>query len=318
MVHITLPTGLHRVQADVYHADPSDRPSLSSTLARLILTRSPRHAWTAHPRLNPMHEPVEKKTFDIGRAAHRAALGAGEDYVAYPPEVLGSNGAASTTAAKEWAADQRAAGRTVLKAEECDKIGLIADSVRRKLALLKIEIDPDHSEIAAIGEIDGCPVRMMADYAPPGKPYLLDLKTTEDASPDGCIRAVTNYGYDVQIAHYLSVWEAVTGEKRRMRLVMVEKSPPYECSVVELYAAKGDEADWMDDAYGKIAYARSVWSHGLVTGEWPGYPAQIAVIGAPGYYRDKWSKFGADTSDAPTPDALERARQFQSPEGVNA
>ena len=88
-----LPPGLHFGLPDhVYHADPSPRPSLSSTLARVILDQSPLHAWTRHPRLNPFYESEDRKTFDIGRAAHRAVLGAGGDYVAYPPEMLASNG----------------------------------------------------------------------------------------------------------------------------------------------------------------------------------------------------------------------------------
>ncbi|MGY6411613.1 MAG: hypothetical protein ACXIUV_11395 [Alkalilacustris sp.] len=34
--------GLHRLEAEAYHRDPAPAPSLSSTLARLLLRRSPR------------------------------------------------------------------------------------------------------------------------------------------------------------------------------------------------------------------------------------------------------------------------------------
>ncbi len=45
--------GLHRLEAEACHRDPAPAPSLSSTLARLLLRRSPAHAWHASPRLNP-------------------------------------------------------------------------------------------------------------------------------------------------------------------------------------------------------------------------------------------------------------------------
>ena len=100
--------GIHRVASETYHADLlRPEPTLSSSLARVVLNRSPLHAWTAHPRMNPAYEPTERKTFDIGRAAHRAVLGAGGDYAAYPESTLASNGAASTKEAKAWAEEIR-------------------------------------------------------------------------------------------------------------------------------------------------------------------------------------------------------------------
>lgn len=316
-----LTPGIHRISADAYHGDPMKRPSLSSTLARLLLNNSPLHAWTAHPRLNPYHVSRDSKTFDIGRAAHRAVLGKGDDYVAFPAEVLGVNGAASTKAAKEWEAEQRAAGRTPLKAAEAEAVATIAEAVRTKLAAMRIAIDPEDSEVVALAEIEGVNVRAMIDNAPRRKPYLLDLKTTRDASPDACIKAVTTYGLDVQAAHYLSIWEAVTGERRKMRFVFVEKEPPFEVSVVELYASPGDEADWMQDAYQKVAEARRQWGECLAADSWPGYPAGVAVIGAPSYYRKKWEDYGVETppvSPNPSPETLAAAARWQSPEGMSA
>ena len=57
---MTLPAGLHLgvIEAE-YHADPAPEPSLSRSLAHTLLTRSPRHAWQAHPRLNPAWLPDE-------------------------------------------------------------------------------------------------------------------------------------------------------------------------------------------------------------------------------------------------------------------
>lgn len=83
--------GVHRIEAEAYHADPAPLPSLSATLAKVITSKSPLHAWHACRRLNPDFRPVERKTFDIGTAAHRAVLGRGSDYVEIPAAMLAVN-----------------------------------------------------------------------------------------------------------------------------------------------------------------------------------------------------------------------------------
>ncbi|MTH66731.1 PD-(D/E)XK nuclease-like domain-containing protein [Paracoccus shanxieyensis] len=232
---LPLGPGIHDISADAYHADPCATPSLSSTLARLILNRSPRHAWTAHPRLNPDYQGKESKTFDIGRAAHRAVLSKGGDYVAYPEHVLGKGGAASTAAAKEWAEEARARGWTPLKADEIDAVHDMSGEIMGRLAAMGITFPPARSELTAIAEIDGVMCRAMIDHAPedPRQP-LWDVKTTTDASPAAVMRTIMAYNYDVQAAHYCEVWKAATGEDRKFSFVFVEKDAPHECCVIQL------------------------------------------------------------------------------------
>lgn len=313
-IHAGIPEGR-------YHADLlCGSPTLSSTLARTLLARSPLHAWTAHPRLNPAWEPTEKKTFDIGRAAHRAVLGRGGDYVAYPGEMLASNGAASTKEAKAWAEDQRAEGRTPLKADEVDQIGAMALAVDRQLTAMGISLDAARSEMVALAEVDGVMCRAMIDNAPADPRFpLYDLKSTTDASPEALAKTVATYGYDLQAAHYLAVWKAATGEDRRFRIIFVEKEAPYGVQVAELYRKPGDEADWFDHADALAADARRIWGECLRTGQWPGYPARVAVIGAPGWHLTKMDdRSGRAAASKPTAETVARASAWQSPEGVNA
>lgn len=315
-----LTPGIHiDVPEAVYHGDRLCAvPSLSSTLARTILARSPMHAWTAHPRLNPAWEPTEKKAFDIGRAAHRAVLGRGGDYVAYPAEILASNGAASTKEAKAWAEEQRAAGRTPLKADEVDQVGEIADAVRRQIEAMGIRLDLSRSEVVALAEVDGVMCRAMIDNAPsdPRLP-LYDIKTTTDASPEALAKTIATYGYDVQASHYLATWKAATGEDRRFRFIFVEKEAPYGVSVAELYRKPGDEADWFDHADALAADARRIWGECLRSGQWPGYPARVALIGAPGWHITKMEDRSgrAAVASKPTDETLARAMAWQGPQG---
>ena len=71
---ITAP-GIYDLPASEYHADPCVEPSLSNSIGHLLLTRSPRHAWHAHPRLNPPTEAEEPtREQEEGTALHALIL----------------------------------------------------------------------------------------------------------------------------------------------------------------------------------------------------------------------------------------------------
>lgn len=321
-----LPLGVHRIDADAYHLDPHERPSLSSSLARVLLNQSPRHAWEACPRLNPNWQSKESKTFDEGRAAHRLTLGCGGRFDEVPESLLSDDGGIRSKAAKAHVAEMRAAGITPLKAEQVARIHAMRDAIMLQLGAFKgddrTEIDSEHSEMTVLAEIDGCPVRAMIDNAPPAKPYLVDLKTTTDASPDACLRSVIRFGYDVQAAHYLDCWRAATGEDRTMRFVFVEKDPPFGVGVVELYANEdhtdaASDADWMMTARDKTREGRRIWLECLEAEVWPTYPPQIAVLGAPTWHNSKWADRQTGRKVV-TPETIALWRQAQSPEGYAA
>ncbi len=251
-----LAAGLHRIGADRYHADPCPAPSLSASLAKLLLAQSPLHAWTACPRLNPDWEPVEKKTFDIGRAAHRAVLGAGGDYIAIPAEHLKKDGSINGNSAdfKDWSAAIRARGITPLKEAEIADIEAMGEKARAKLADMGIIFDPARSELVATAEIEGVWCRSMLDNVPadPAAP-IYDFKTCESAAPEACQRAVMNYGYDIQAEFYRQIWKAAIGEDRAFRFVFQEKTAPFEVCVIEL----GE--DTLTMARKKVTRAREIW-----------------------------------------------------------
>ncbi len=323
--------GVYQIDASQYHADPAQEPSLSSTIAKILIKETPLHAWTASPRLNPDFVPVEKKQFDIGRAAHRVVLGVGDDFEAIPAGILASNGAASTKEAKAFIEDCRARGVTPLKESEVDAIGTIARKVHDRLSGMGIVLHSERSEMAAIAQVDGVWCRCMVDNAPadPRLP-LYDLKTTAGSvHPDALAKTVADYGYDVQAAHYLRTWREATGEDRKFRFIFVEKTAPFEVGVVELYADdigrpasdyQPDEAltgDWFADAEQKLMRARMQWRACLDSGVWPGYPPRVALIGAPIWHR----RNSASAQDfdpilpksKPSAEALASAAKFQAP-----
>ncbi|GGX62986.1 hypothetical protein GCM10007385_35140 [Tateyamaria omphalii] len=313
LVRTVLEPGFHHfIAEDRYHADHlRAEPSLSSTLARKLVTQSPLHVWTAHPRMNPDLEPTTKKTFDVGKAAHACILQGRSNWAVFPDDVLASNGAASTKAAKEWEADVRAKGLVPLKADQENDILAMSAKLDATLSALNVSFSPDDAEVVAIAEIDGATCRAMVDQAPadPSLP-LYDLKTCEDASPEACLRSVMNYGYDIQARHYLDVWRAATGEDRAFRFVFQEKTAPYEVCVIELSSLD------LELAAMKTERARQIWKLCLEQGHWPGYPRNVHTLEVPEFYHAKFTARKAEQDarrSATGKDVYAKTASFQAP-----
>lgn len=270
--------GICRISAAEYHADPAPLPSLSASLAKLVVSKTARHAWFASRRLNPDWEAIDKKTFDIGRAAHRAVLGFGDDYVAVPDELLSSNGAIGTKDAKAWVAAQREAGRTPLKSDEVEQVEAMAEIAAERLAERGIVLDPARSELCGITQIDGVWCRAMFDNVPPDGP-IYDFKTCEDASPQACVKAINNYGYDIQAALYRAVWKSITGEDRPFVFIFQEKPypGPHEVTLIGLSGM------FLDIAEQRFARARRIWGECVTTNNWPGHPAGLHEVDPPAW-----------------------------------
>lgn len=306
---ITAP-GFHDLVPADYHADPAPEPSLSSTLARRLIGQSPRHAWTASPRLNPGFEPEEKEAFDIGRVAHELILGKGDGYCVVNAPDWRRKDARET---RDWA---RAVGKVPLLQAQFDAAQIMAYECAGALADMRIDLASMRREVSAFAQIDGIWCRAMFDAWDEAANTFYDLKTCESAALPAVIRSVANYGYDFQAAFYQDVVKAVTGRTPRCVFVFVEKQPPHEVAVVELEDDMGAESDWMEPAREKCAFARRRWRDCLAADFWPGYPRRLATLGAPAWHLDAWHKIkGAMPTDnqKPTRAALETSAAMQAP-----
>ena len=92
---------------DRYRLDlDSPTPTLNASVAKILHSQTPKHAWLAHPRLNPEYRESHDTKFDLGSAAHAMLLQPERDLVA-----IGAFDDYKTKAAQLWKAEVYEAGR---------------------------------------------------------------------------------------------------------------------------------------------------------------------------------------------------------------
>jgi exodeoxyribonuclease VIII len=102
---------------------------------------------------------------------------------------------------------------------------------------------------------------------------LVDLKTTNDASPEGFIWAVRRYLYHLQAAFYVDGWEAAGGGPiDEFIFIAVEKTPPF---AVGLYRLPESALIKGRDLYRQ---GLDTFNRCLTRQVWPGYSQEIMTL----------------------------------------
>lgn len=283
---MTLQPGLHyAIDAETYHADPAPEPSLSSSVAAVLLNRSPRHAWTAHPRLNPDHEPEERALLDFGSAAHALLLGRGKGI-----EVI-DHADWRTKAAKEARGEAYAAGKTPILAKDAMRAEVMVTAARAQIAAIPEAVEafgPDGaSEVVLVWRDGDVWCRGMVDRLRIAgtTAVICDFKTTTaSAHPAAVSRRLYDMGYDLQAAFYRRGLLALRPDVTRVLSLLLtqETEPPFALSAVTLDPATFALAEK------RIAAALGMWRHCLRAGQWPGYPPAVATAELPGWIESAW------------------------------
>lgn len=280
-----LTEGVHEITEDVYHGDPCPEPSLSSSIAKLLVGRSPRHAWAAHPKLNPEHKPKASGNFDLGTAFHALFLGKGAGI-----EIVHADDW-RTKAAQEARAAARAAGRTPMLSEQHDR-------AQEMVRVVREQIDADHPELArafAAGvperalvwrEDNGVWCRALLDWMPESGPLYPDLKTTESAAhPDAWSRILFDMGYDVSDAFYRRGLRklGLASEDAFLEFVAVEVEAPLHLIATHRMHPMGAAL-----ADRKVERAIALWGACLKANRWPGYRRETAWHQPKPWAEEQW------------------------------
>jgi ribosomal protein L40E len=190
---------------------------------------------------------------------------------------------------RAWKAEQEAAGKTVLSAEDYEQrkraVEVLQQTKQVRELLLNSRKQVRLTGLYCVGGRE-YPVRALLDIVPnsshPTFGWLLfDLKTSHTADPRRWSRVVIEHSLHVQAAFYLDFWNAATGEDRQdFGHVVQERFAPYE--VMEPFAFLA--GDFI--AAGRATYrkAMEVYDRCIMNAapnEWPGYSQVESDIGLP-------------------------------------
>jgi PDDEXK-like domain of unknown function (DUF3799) len=284
LFHARFGPGVHTMSAETYHADPCETPSLSASIAQILCSRSPWHAWAAHPRLNPDFARKDEKKFDIGTAAHAMLLEPDGNAIAI---VVADN--YQTKAARASRDEVYASGRIPLLPKQLDEVVAMVAAARKQIA--EFPVDPPlfsdgKAEQTLIWQEPGVTCRARVDWLRDDFRTIDDFKTTSaSAHPASWTRTLLQIGADVQTAFYLRGLARIARADnivRELRYVVQEVYPPYALSVISL------GPDLQAIGNDKVAYALKLWAKCLEADHWPGYPTRVAYAEAPGWADTDW------------------------------
>lgn len=251
-----------------YLADPCDTPSLSSSIAHLLVSRSPRHAWRAHPRLGNVDRAATEAQ-DRGSVIHALVLGKGASFAVLDVDDFRTKDA---RAQREAAV---ADGRIPIKRDfyhECEGVALVVTSTLDKLGI-RLVGERQRTELVAIWQEDGAMCRARFDSLDGATIY--DLKTTREGTDQAIERSIRQYGYHIQAAAYVSALEHL-GPELAGRVSFV---PIFvECDTNEVIPVEL-AANVLEVGRRRWKRAIDAWKRCLDANRWPGYaPSERRVI----------------------------------------
>lgn len=249
-----------------YHADPALKPSLSNSIAQILIDQSPAHAWLAHPRLNQNYQPEESSRFDLGSAAHMMLLEKRVDGI-----VIVDAPDWRTKIAKEQRDAARANGQMPVLRHQFEKMEAMSIAMRQYLDTTELAgiLETGSIEQTLMWEEDGAYCRCKPDVLSADKRILLDYKSTENAEPEAFIRQIARMSYDFQAEFYVRGIEELTGVEPTFVFLVQEITAPYACSLISLANS------YREIGKAKVSRALALWNKCMRDNSWPAYSTQI-------------------------------------------
>lgn len=253
-------------------------PTLNSSVATKLLTKSPLHAWFGHPKLNPSHENASNEAMDLGTACHAVLLENNPDVIVVVEAADWRTNEAKQQ--RDWA---KADGKVALLRHEAAKVFEMATAANNAIAASPDldgigECVPEQTFVWS-AEYGGRVVwfRCRPDWVTRDNRIVLSYKTTgTNAEPNAFAKTITDRGYHVQAAFEMAGLEAVTGVRpSRYVWIVQETQPPYATSLIGL-------SETMRTLGGALMDRAALsWGAAIASGEWPGYPNRIAYVEPP-------------------------------------
>ena len=252
--------GIRKMRDEEYHT----AEGLSNSYLWRLIDRTPAHAVTPFAATDAMN---------LGSAVHIAVLQpelAAEMIVQGPKDRRG----------KKWAEakEEAEAGKKILLTEADYGVAMkMRDRVWQSSVLAGLLAGKDVKyEQAAFWQHCEWLCKCKVDAAKDN--FILDLKTTADASPRGFAKSCASYGYHQQAASYRYGWGKASGKQvDHFLFLCIEKSAPYLPAIYELDAPSLSE--------GWASYIAAIDLHAQCEEqkEFYGYAAEKVLLQLPPY-----------------------------------
>jgi hypothetical protein len=280
--------GIYRnIDVAEYHADPAPTPSLSQSLAKILIDQSPLHASVAHPRLTTAHDvddDTEKyvKAKVIGDAAHKLMILRGKDMAVADFDDWRKK------EAKEFREAAEANGQLPILREHMDTATKIVFAGQKQLF--------DHQEgdcftkgageVALIWQEGPIWFRCLVDWLHDDLRTIDDYKTTGmSVAPHVLGARAADGGWHIQAAMIergLDVLDPDNAGRRKYRFVAQEQNAPYGLNVMVM------TEHWLTMGRKQLQYAVDRWSICIAANNWPGYPPFAVMPEFPGFKENNW------------------------------
>lgn len=279
----TLPRLMPEVDVTRYHSDPFAAPSLSASIAKILVHECPLRAYLAHPKLGGLTRPASQ-AMKIGTLVHALVFNQAIDLEIVHAENFRKK--LHQTRRNRAVAENR----TVVLARELEQARAVAEAIVAQALERGIELRRGgliETPAAWIEETEHGPIvaRGIFDWAHVGNAIILDLKTCRSANPTELGRHIIEHGYDIQAAAYKSALRALNpgmAGREAFRWLFIEQLPPGAPSPIILTVA---EADGALDELGAAKWrdACEAWAKCLTTNTWPAYTTGIARVAPPAW-----------------------------------
>lgn len=265
-----------------YFSDPAPKPSLTQSIAKILLEKSPLHAWHSHPALGGSVDKAEDYVAAqaIGNAAHKLFLGRGKHVVAIEADNF------RTKAAQETRDNIAAEGKVPILVKHYMRAQAMVKAGHKQLDAIGLAPETFHNtEVVAAWQEGDIWLRTMIDALSVNGEMVLDLKTTGmSCAPHGIGRMLTDAGWDIQAAMHERALEAVKPYvgRRRHLFIAQENTEPYALVVAEM------SESILTMGRKKLAIAIEIWRRCIQANQWPGYPPEVIVPEMPAWAENNW------------------------------
>ena len=268
MPNPVLEPGFHALSEEEYHGDPAPQPSLSCSLAKVLIDQSPKHAFYQHPRLGAIPSEKDTASMDYGALGHALILGKGAQ------SLIGDFKDWRMKEAKEFREAARNSGLIPVLKDTMERAKEMAGAALQQIIAFGYgdAFRTADKEVSVLWKDDGYWMRSKLDAINrAGTVNIFDLKITARAAPSVIERQIGAMNYDMQEAFYRHGVAAVLPDmvgRIRFTFFFIEAQMPFSVVPVELSAEF--------QALGEMKFQRAlgIWRTCILTNQWPSYVRQ--------------------------------------------